>query len=473
MNMSKKAWKLIGGIIGIVLGLLIANAPVPQGLTVKAMWGMGIFAWAVVWWMIDMVSDFGTAILMCCAWAGFNVVPISSAFSAFSSGTLWIIVGALGLGLAASKSGLLNRVALMTMMKFPLTFRGQSLSLLIAGMILTPFIPSATAKFAVLAPFAKSICDNMGYANKSKGATGLFSAMFVAVGLGYPIFLSGNFMCYAVLGLLPKDVQMQMTWTSWFINALPWGLTMLVLMYFSIARFYDPDEKTSQSKIDSDFLRKQLDALGAVTKNEKIVAVVIVCALALWMTERSHGINSAIVALVGVVILLACNVIDRNSFRSGIAWDAVIFLGALIGISRVFADLKIDRWLSTVFGPYLSPLVSGNIFVFFIALSVFIYVVRVFLVSQLAAIAMFVIVLTPVSIKAGISPWVTAFVVFVAVNVWYVFYHNASFLVGYYATGGDMVEHKQTVKLCLAYMAASILGIMISVPVWMMTGLIK
>ncbi len=472
MNQSIKTWKLVGGIVGIAVALLIANAPVPQGLTVKSMWGMGIFVCAVVWWMIDLISDFGTALLMCCAWAGFKVVPITSAFSAFSGGTLWIIVGALGLGLAATKCGLLNRVALITMLRFPPTFKGQSLSLLISGIILTPFIPSATAKFAVLAPFAKSICENMGYENKSEEAAGLFGAMFVAIGLAYPIFLSGNFMCYAVLGLLPKEIQAQMTWTNWFINALPWGLTMLILMYYAIVRLYGPN-KQALTKVDTSFLKKQLEALGAITKNEKIVAVVIVSALVLWMTETTHGISSAIVSLVGVVILLATNVIDRISFRAGIAWDAVIFLGALIGVSKVFADLKIDRWLSTVFGPYLSPLVSGNIFVFFIVLSVFIYLVRVVLVSQLAAIAMFVIVLTPFSVQAGISPWVMAFAVFVAVNVWYVSYHNASFLVGFYATGGDLVTHKQTIKLSIAYMVVSIIGLLVSVPVWKLTGLIK
>ncbi|WP_371374216.1 SLC13 family permease [Sporomusa aerivorans] len=462
--------KIIGGIIGIIIGIAIANIPAPEGISKQAMWGIGIFSWAVVWWIADVLSDFGTGLLMCCAWAVFKVVPFSVAFASFSTSTIWIIVGALGFGVAATRSGLLNRVALMTMSKFPLTFGGQVLALLSAGLVLTPFIPSGTAKAAVLAPFARSICENMGYESKSPGATGLFNALFVTTGLAYPIFLSGNFLCYAILGLLPKDVQAQMTWGTWFINALPWGLTMLVLSYFAIVTLYKPKESNS---MNSGFIKDRLDKLGPMTKHEIITGVVLIIALILWMTERMHGIESAIVACVALIVLMAFGVFDRNAFRANIAWDAVVFIGALINVSGVFKTLKIDAWIGKVLAPYLSPLVSGNIFLFIILLCLIIYVVRVVLVSQLATAAILILVLTPFSIQAGINPWVTAFVIFVAVNVWYTFYQNASFLVAYYATGGDMVEHKHTVKMCVVYMAVSLLGLLISVPVWKMTGLIR
>ena len=70
------------------------------------------------------------------------------------------------------------------------------------------------------------------------------------------------------------------------------------------------------------------------------------------------------------------------------------------------------------------------------------------------------------------NPWVPAFTVFVAGNCWYVPYQNASFLVTYYATGGDMVTHGQTVKLAIVYMIATVIGLWASVPIWKMTGML-
>ena len=158
MTDAKKAnWvKIIGAFVGIIAGIAIANAPVPSGLTVKAMWGMGIFAWAVVWWMADVVSDYATTLMMLSAFALFKVVPFNTAFASFHSTTIWLIVGALAYGAAATKSGLLKRVALLAMSKFPLTFRGQAASLFSAGLILTPFIPHSDCKSCSAGAFCPS-----------------------------------------------------------------------------------------------------------------------------------------------------------------------------------------------------------------------------------------------------------------------------------------------------------------------------
>lgn len=471
MTETKKTnWvKIIGAIVGIIVGVAIANAPVPAGLTVKAMWGMGIFAWAVVWWMADVVSDYATTLMMLSAFALFKVVPFDTAFASFHSTTIWLIVGALAYGAAATKSGLLKRVALMAMSKFPLTFKGQAAALFSAGMILTPFIPTVTAKVGVLAPFAQAICDNMGYEKKSKGATGLFLAMFIALVPVYSLFLSANFMCYALLGFLPKEVAAQMTWMNWFINALPWGVTMLVLSYLAVLKFHSPDEKNAT--VNADFIGDQMKALGPMSSKEKVVAIILVISLLLWMTEKMHGINSALVALAGTFIMLLFEVIDRSSFRAAIPWDAVVFLGGLFNVPVVFGALKINPWISKVCGPYVGPLISGNIFVFIAVICIVVYAIRAFLVSQTAVIAILVILLTPLATQVGINPWVPAFIVFVAGNCWYVPYQNASFLVSYYATGGDMVTHGQTMKLAIIYMVSTILGLWVSVPVWKMTGL--
>lgn len=471
MEKRTKLKKIIGAVAGIAIGAAISFAPAPDGLSTKAMCGMGIFTWAVIWWMADVVSDYATTLLMLSLYALFNVVSFSTAFASFNSPTVWLIVGALGYGAAATKSGLLKRVALIAMSKFPLTFKGQATALFSAGMIMTPFIPTVTAKVAVLAPFAQAICDNMGYGKKSQGAAGLFMAMFVALVPAYSLFLSANFMCYALLGFLPKDVQAQMTWGNWFINALPWGLTMLVICYLAVLKFHKPSE--SNANVNTGFIDEQRKALGPMSNKEKIVAVILVLSLALWMTERMHGVSSTLIAIIGLFIMLMFEVLDRNSFRAAIPWDAVIFLGGLFNIPVIFSSLKINAWIGKVFGPYIVPLVSGNIFVFIAVLCLVVYLVRLFLVSQTAAIAILVILLTPFSIQAGINPWVTGFIVFVAVNVWYVPYQNASFLVSYYATGGDMVTHGQTVKIAVIYMLATILGLMISVPIWKMTGLIQ
>ena len=470
-NKSGLNWKLIGGVIGVAIGIWFANLPVFSGLTLKAMWAIAIFLCTVVWWMADVFPDYVTCIFMCGAWAAFGVVPFTTAFSAFSNTIFWLLIGALGIAVAVGKSGLLNRIALLVMSKFPLTFKGQTLALLVTGTLMTPLIPSSNAKIAVVAPFATAISDNMGYARKSSGAAGIFSAMFLSLGCIHPLFISGSFMGYAVNGLLPKDIQAQMTWTNWFINALPWGITLLVLGYFALLMLYKPSEN---KRLSPELVKEQIAALGPMKKNEKIVAVVLAITLVLWMTEKMHGLNSALVACASMGILLGFNLFDRNSFRASIPWDAAIFMGGILNLSVVFPILKIDKWIGDTMGPYVVPLLSQNILLFFVAICAIIYILRYVLVSQLATITIFTLLLTPFALRAGISPWIMAFTAYVAINVWTVMYQNIQYVTAFYlAANGELVTHRQMVKLSVAYMIISIIGLLVSIPVWKLTGLIR
>jgi hypothetical protein len=71
--------------------------------------------------------------------------------------------------------------------------------------------------------------------------------------------------------------------------------------------------------------------------------------------------------------------------------------------------------------------------------------------------------LTPLAIQVGMSPWIIAIVVFTAGNTWTLFFQNTPYVVAFYATGGDFVNHNQMVKLSVAYMVISIVGLLICV----------
>ncbi len=458
--------RIIGGIIGIIIALVMAIIDPVTGLTHSAMVGLGIFFCAVVFWICEVFDDYVTALLMCAAWAGTKIVPFTTAFAQFSSNTWFLLVAALGLGVAVSKSGLLNRVSLKIMELFPATFKGQTAALVVAGNLIGPMIPSTTAKCAMAAPFAKGISEKMGYQVDSKGAAGLFGAMFLGFGLSGPAFLSASFMCYTIKGLLPPAVQAQLTWSTWAINVLPWTLVVALLGYYAIQLLYKPGQDV---QLDKEYIKQQIADLGAMSRNEKIVSVVLAVCLLLWMTEKLHGISAAIVAVVAFCILMGLDVINRQDFRTGIGWDSVIFIGCIINIGAVFPKLGIDKWIGSIAGPYLTPLVS-NIWLYIIVGAIAIYLVRFIMVSMIATFTIFTVIVTPFAASAGINPFVTAFVILASVNVFHMFYQNSTYLAGFYAAGN--VSHNKMIKFSAAYMIISIVGLAACVPVWHLTGLL-
>ncbi len=460
-------FKLLTATLGILLGIIIATRQPPEGLSIESMYALGIFACAIIWWIFEILPDFVTALLMCTTWVIFEVVPFSIAFSSFSSSTFWLLVGALGIGTVVSKSGLLNRVALIILSKFPATFKGQTTALLVAGNLIAPTIPSVTAKVAIVAPFARAISEKLGFKHESEGAGGIFAAMFMGFGANGPLFLSGSFFCYTLLGLLPPDISASTSWVSWLQASFIWGVAILIGSYFAIQILYRP-EKSEQ--VDPKFIQLELKRLGPLVKNEKIVLVVLCFALLLWMTERIHSIAAALVALCALCILLGFKIIDRSDFRSGIAWDSVIFIGGIINLATVFPALNIDKWMAAIIGPYIAPLTS-NIYLFVAVTVIAIYLFRLVIVSQVATLTIFTVLLTPFAIESGINPFIPAFIILCSVNTWNVVYQNSTFLTAFYASGG-LVNFRQTVKLSISYMIISLIGLLACVPLWRFLGLV-
>jgi DASS family divalent anion:Na+ symporter len=454
--------QVIGGAAAVVLGMAVAFMTPPDGLTPQAMWALGIILWAVTCWIFEVAPDYVVAVAMCTLWTLFKCVPFKTAFASFSDTTWWLLLGALGMGAAVSKSGLLKRLSLWMMTIFPATFNGQALALICGGTLIAPLIPSVTAKAAIMAPISMGISDAMGYARKSRGAGGLFAAMSLGFILTGPMFISASFIGFMMRGLLPADVQAQFNWAYWVLAGIVWSMVVLGLMYLAIRFLYTPDEKGTFTASDA---TAQLADLGPMSRREKTTAAVLLAALVFWMTEPLHGINATAIALLGLVVLLACQVFTRPDFRSDIGWDSLIFIGGIINLGNVLPPLKIDQWIVSIFSPMIVPMMS-NMYLFVIVLAVSIYAVRFVLVSFTATTAIFTVVLVPFALQAGINPWVTGFLVYVSTNIWLAFYQNSTFLASYYAVGGEMAPFSAV--YCIVSIAAALL----SVPFWQYLGLV-
>lgn len=146
--MSKR---LIFALTGTVLGVLILLLPL-RGLDAVSRAGLGILAWAIVWWVGRVLPDYVTALLMCVLYMLICSVPIETVFSAFSQSTFWLLLSSFALSLGLSRCGLMDRMAVYILRLFPNSFAWQALGLLTAGAVIGPFIPNLSAKAAILAP---------------------------------------------------------------------------------------------------------------------------------------------------------------------------------------------------------------------------------------------------------------------------------------------------------------------------------
>jgi DASS family divalent anion:Na+ symporter len=285
--------------------------------------------------------------------------------------------------------------------------------------------------------------------------------------IGSPVFLSGSFINYAAMAQFPKAYQ-NVTWLSWLLYALPWAIVAFMGSGLAIYLLYKPAQTATLSK---QVVSDELARLGPMGRDEKITFVVLATTLALWMTESVHRISAGEVAVLSICVLLAFNVLNRDDFRKGIDWAALIYIGCIMNIGSVFQALKIDLWLGRALEPIISKFVS-NPYLFVVALAFSVFLARFIIISMTATAVIFTIVLAPLVTIHGMHPWVIAFVAFASSNVWFFFFMNSFYLLSYYGTGGEMVEHRRLIKLSVAYAMIAVIGFLVSVPYWRLLGLI-
>ena len=508
----------------LVAALLIATCPIP-GLSYQATAVLGILIMAIVWWITGVLPEFVTAVVMAVLFVVVAGISVSATFSTFASSTWWLLLSAFTLGVGMKTSGLMRRIALAIVRKFPRTFRCQVIAQLVTGTVLGPLIPSLAVKGAMLAPLAMSIGDELGYERQGKRATGLFAAMLVGIRTVAPTIVSASVTGYALMATLPADVQEQFNMASWFVAALPWLVVVLVLNYFLIMGMYGRGEASACDAVEdspsdtvgapgnaqsleqsslrcgtrfvgaaecADSRRDEAessaaessrgganegdskpipDGLGPLSAVEKRMLAIILMTVVLWATEPFHHISAMAVGLAALVFMFVLKVIDVPAFKSGVNWTSLLFIGIALGLGSVFAEAGLNDWVMQTCGPAFQAL-AGNPYLLVLGIGVITVVLRFLIVSEVAYLNLLMAFLVPMAASVGVNPWVLGFSAYALVIAWFAKYQSPIYLAAFYAVDGKMAKHSELAKYCGVYLATCLAGLVVCVPYWQWMGLL-
>ena len=473
----------------LAAAVLIATCPIP-GLSYQATAVLGILIMAIVWWITGVLPEFVTAVVMAVLFVVVAGISVGATFSTFASSTWWLLLSAFTLGVGMKTSGLMKRIALAIVRKFPRTFRCQVIAQLVTGTVLGPLIPSLAVKGAMLAPLAMNIGDELGYERQGKRATGLFAAMLVGIRTVAPTIVSASITGYALMATLPADVQGQFNMASWFVAALPWLVVVLVLNYFLIMGIYGRGEKAASgsetvgapgnaqslkqsSRGGTDLSDNQPipDGLGPLSVVEKRMLAIILVTVVLWATEPFHHVSAMAVGLAALVAMFVLKVIDVPAFKSGVNWTSLLFIGIALGLGSVFAEAGLNDWVMQTCGPAFQAL-AGNPYLLVLGIGVITVVLRFLIVSEVAYLNLLMAFLVPMAASVGVNPWVLGFSAYALVIAWFAKYQSPIYLAAFYAVDGKMAKHSELAKYCGVYLATCLVGLAVSVPYWQWMGLL-
>ena len=463
--------RVFGAVLGVAIGVAFALFCPDVGLSQQGVRCLAILMGAIVWWIAGVMPEYATGILMVILFYVCAGVGVDVSMSAFASSTWWLLVAAFSLGASMKACGLMRRMALAILRVFPATFRAQTAGLVAVGTLLGPLIPSLSAKTSMISPIALAIGDAMGYERKGEKMQGMFLAMFTGIRTIGPAVISSSIIGYGLLALYPADVCAQFDMAHWFVAALPWFLIVSVLNYGALQVFYGRDDDALASGARNEAEAPAVERPGPMSMHEKQMLVIILVTVAAWVLEPLHGIASHIVAMTAMVATVACGILDKQTFKTGINWEPLVFMGTVFGLSSVFAQAGIGEWVVGACGPLFETLTS-NSYLFVIGIGLSTVLLRFLIVSEMAYINIVMVFLVPLALSCGINPWVVGMAIFTMVNPWFALYQNPVYLAGFYAVDGEMGRHADIAKYCLPYTLFCLIGLIASVPYWQWMGLL-
>lgn len=201
-------------------------------------------------------------------------------------------------------------------------------------------------------------------------------------------------------------------------------------------------------------------------KDGKKALVIMGSIILLWLTESYHGINSAHVALFGVLCMLGTKTIHFKDIKV-VNVSLLIFLTAQFSIGKVLTISGVAQQLSQTVAAFFPQSDS----IFYIPFIIFLIMILHSIMGGLVTTASVLIPLL-LPITAGVlSPQFVALLTLVSICTYYFLpFHHATIMVGY---GNEYYENKHTLKFGWFLIAITfIVPLFVYIPWWKWTGLL-
>ena len=350
--LSGLAIQPLSALITLFVGVSLWMMPIPNGLSLEAWHLFAIFLATITGVILTplpiapmVMIGMTTALLT-------DSAPFEGLFRGYSQPTIWLIVLSFFMARGFISTGLANRAACLFVSILGQRTLGLAYGLILAELVLSPFIPSLIARSAgILFPLVLAVAQ--GHDDGVEGSPGRRTARFLLITVFQgSVICSGMFL--TSMAANPLAVQMagelgiEITWGSWALATFVPGMVSLLTVPWVIYKLIPPGKKeTPEAPI---LARKQLSEMGSLSGHEKTMIGVFGIVLTLWLGGSSFGVSSVAAVMIGLILLLASGVIswDQCLQEKG-AWNTLFWLGGLIGMGSELKRLGLFDWMGDQF----------------------------------------------------------------------------------------------------------------------------
>ena len=353
-------WKAV---LPLLLGIIIALLPAPQGLNLTAWYFFAIFSAVILGLILEplpaaAVGFIGVFLVAVLGLAGPKPADnIRWALSGFSNTTVWLIFGAFMFAMGYDKTGLGRRIALILVKKLGRKTLGLGYAITFSDLILAPFTPSNTARsggtiFPIIRNLPGLYGSSPGETSRKIGAYIMWTA-FAATCVTSSMFITSLAPNLLALDLVSKTVKISISWTEWFVGFLPVGIILILILPYLVYKIYPPETKSSE-EIPS-WASQELDKLGKFSRKELVMALLAVLALALWIFGGNFIDATTAAGFVISLMIITGTVTWDDILANKQAWNVLVWFATLVALADGLNKVGFVTW----FAKSMAALLTG------------------------------------------------------------------------------------------------------------------
>jgi anion transporter len=378
--------------------------PLPEGMSPAAKATLAVVGWACITWIMEVVpvGVTGMQIPMLLLLSG-AVPNFARAVDGYISPAAFICLAAFVMAAIIQSAGLDRRIALTLLHKARVTtVAGVVWAMFGVNFILSLIIPGSNPRGALLLPVVNGINRLLGddpRERDAKKAIVLLSLVYGSMVCGLVIMTAGlpNLI---VVGLMRSQLKVDITYFEWFLLRWPY-LGMFVLTQWWLHYYF----KTYGVSIAGGFkaIEDQYRQLPKMSQSEWLILLAFCITALLWMTENLHRIPSHISAVIGISLLYVPGVLGFTwkQVQDRTIWGTYLMLCGALSLSAAMATSGLGQWLAEV----VHPIAQGHSWwMILLILMIGTHVVRIGMLSNVAAVALFAPILLALAPRLGLHP---------------------------------------------------------------------
>ena len=357
------AYKKKGFLIGLALFFLMMLFPPPAELSSAGWTVAAIAVLMAIWWATEAIPVAVTALLPLALFPLLDITSFETAALPYANKNIYLFLGGFILALGIESSGLHKRIALKMILAV-----GSSGAKLIGGFMLVSALISMwvmnTSTTLMLLPIGLAVCGvisqtvpGMTNIDKANFDTALLLGIAYAATIGGMSTLIGTAPNIVFSAFMQDTYGVEISMFDWMKLGVPLAAVMLFGSWYSLTQYVFPI-KFSASQEAKDELKKMLNEMGALTKDEIRISIIFGLAVFAWVfrtllnnIEFLSGLTDAGIAIIAAILLFMTPSASKKGDllkwekSKELPWGLLLLFGGGLSLAAQISSTGLGMWI--------------------------------------------------------------------------------------------------------------------------------